>query len=117
MAKRSTYDVSDAMVERFVAWTKTDEFTDVGVYQQGDAIRKWMRNEGFAGERPLFAMLKEMHARIRLGYGDRWGHWLVDRLTDCIERDYQQHREVADAARTLLRSMTDEVDSIVKGGE
>ena len=117
MAKRSTYDVSDAMVERFAKWTKTEAFTELGVYQQTHAIRNWMRNDGFAGRNPLIAMLRELHRQVSLCNGDRWVHWLVDRVTDCIERDYESHREVADAARTLLRSMTDEVDSIVKGGE
>ena len=116
-AKRSTYEVSDAMLNRFVKWSKTPEFSDAGVYNRITAVVKWLRNEGFSGSRPMFSLLRELQRLASEGNTDRWNYWLVDRITDCIERQYEKHYEVAEAARTLLRSMTDEIDSIAKGGE
>lgn len=119
-AKRSTYDVSDAMLNRFVEWSNTDEFRDRGVYYRADEIVKWMRKEGFSGPRPLFCMLRALHEERKAGSREgspSWRWWLVERITDCIERQYEREREVADAARTLLRSMADEIESLAKGGE
>jgi len=116
--KRAAYEVSGAMLDRFVAWSKTEEFREGGVYHKADAIVKWMREEGFVGSRPLFALLRELHEATKPGTNDggaSWRWWLVERVTECIERKYEREYEVAEAARTLLRSMTDEVDAIVKG--
>jgi hypothetical protein len=118
--KRATYEVSKAMLDRFVEWSKSDAFRHGGVYQKADAIVKWMRQEGFAGGRPLFALLRELHEATKPGTNDgdaSWRWWLVERVTECIERKYEREYEVAEAARTLLRSMADEVDDLVKGGE
>lgn len=118
--KRATYEVSNAMLDRFVEWSRSEEFRDGGVYRKADAIVSWMRGEGFMGQRPLFHLLRSLHESAKPGNsdgGESWRWWLVERVTECIERKYEQEHEVAEAARTLLRSMTDEIDSIVKGGE
>ena len=117
---RTTYEVSKAMLDRFVEWSRSEEFRDGGVYRKAEAIVAWMRKEGFAGSRPLFALLRELHESTKQGANDggaSWRWWLIERVTECIERRYEREYETAEAARTLLRSMTDELDTLVKGGE
>ena len=118
--KRATYDVSKAMLDRFIDWSKTESFRDSGAIRRSDVIIRWMRADGFMGSRPLFSLLHELHNSVKPGNNDgdsSWRWWLVERVTECIERRYEREYETAEAARTLLRSMCDELDSIVKGGE
>ena len=119
-AKRTVYFVSDAMLKRFVAWSKSEEYRGVGVYQKAAATVRWLHNEGLSSARPMFRLLEALHESVKPGTNDgesSFRCWLVERVTECIERQYERQYEVAEAARTLLRSMPDEIESLAKGGE
>lgn len=128
--KKATYTISDAMCARFIKWTKDCETSNEEARVVSGPIRrstarflKWMRDEGYMGEFPLFEMLREVtkyfdsKSMCPAFVADPWRDVVAARLLDCIQHEYRRHKTTAEAVRSLLRECGDEIESIVKGGE